>query len=105
MGRKNEGETTPAELTVIGAEEVAEIVAEAPAMEEKDLPYRVSSWRGIERLECIVCPWDTLEGEAVFLDHFVKIHAPDAAPQPVKPTTLFVEDRFGTVRQIEVGGK
>lgn len=55
--------------------------------------YRVSSWNGIRRLECVLCPFDTLDGEEAMDAHYLERHGPP--PPPPKPPTPPIYDRFG----------
>lgn len=69
--------------------EVAEVKAEPLAEPAR---YRVSSWNGFRRLECVLCPFDTLDGEEAMDAHYVERHGPP--PPPPKPPVLRLYDRF-----------
>lgn len=51
-------------------------------------------WKGLPRWYCKECPWDTLNGEEVAVEHVLVEHmgyTPEAAVQVPQPA----EDRFG----------
>lgn len=66
---------------------------------EAELPYTVGAWHGHAQFACKLCPWDTLEGEAAYWEHWRAQHAPPAPPKPL----VQAYDAGG--RPIEVGGE
>ncbi|MGE5619535.1 MAG: hypothetical protein ACM3US_09795 [Sphingomonadaceae bacterium] len=86
--RKPEG--APAGPEVEAAGPAVEVKAEPPAEPER---YRVSSWNGIRRLECVLCAFDTLDGEEAMDAHYLERHGPP--PPPPRPPTPPIYDRFG----------
>lgn len=41
---------------------------------DPDQPFLLGTWEGLAQWRCRFCPWDTLEGEAVALTHFINRH-------------------------------
>lgn len=54
------------------------VSASQPAPSEP--AYVVGTWCGIPRWQCLKCPWDTVESEAVMLQHIAERHAPPPPP-------------------------
>jgi hypothetical protein len=91
MKRKDE----PAEDLMAIAETGAVMVVEAePEQAEptEPAPYRENTWNGMRHWECAFCAWDTLEGEAEMMHHYISRHA---APEPAPAPTVIVYDRWG----------
>ena len=44
-------------------------------MSKTDEKPEIGTWKGQKQYRCRLCPFDTLD-EAVFVDHFAKVHAP-----------------------------
>jgi hypothetical protein len=61
--------------------------------EPEDERYTLGTWNNYTQWRCAFCPWDTLRGRDVMLQHFVHVHvgltAQPEAPRPV------MYDRFG----------
>jgi hypothetical protein len=66
---------------------------EAKAAYEPEQTFTLGQWGGIPQWRCTLCPWDTLDGEDAFWEHFAARHA-TPTPPPV-PRAVFVADRFG----------
>jgi len=64
-------------------------------MNEPAEHYTVQSWKGIEMLQCIVCPFNTLEGQATMVSHLVSAHFRPA--NPAATSFLPVATKFGGV--------
>lgn len=61
-------------------------------VEEVEL-FTLGRWGEFQQWKCTKCPWDTLEGEEVFMEHWRATHAP--APEPPKASMIARADRFG----------
>lgn len=44
-------------------------------MSKADEKPDIGTWKGEKQYRCRLCPFDTLD-EAVFVDHFARVHAP-----------------------------
>lgn len=63
-------------------------------VEELEPAYVQGTWNGLPMWTCTVCQWDTLEGEAVMLEHLRVQHLPPEPPAP-EPPLVQVYDRWG----------
>lgn len=54
-------------------------------------PFRRGMWGEYPQWACRLCPWDTLDGEDAFWEHYLARHAISVAYEPV----VQVYDRFG----------
>lgn len=66
-----------------------------PEPVESPLPWEELTWHGLPMLRCKLCPFDTLEGEAVMIEHIEARHAP-----PVREARPLVQvyDVYGNPR-------
>jgi hypothetical protein len=69
--------------------QIAEAVTTTPLL------YTLGQWRGMTTWQCAFCPWDTLEGESAFYEHYRSQHAQPAEPDEPPPPTIPVADRWG----------
>lgn len=60
---------------------------------EDELPWVMGMWGTFTQWQCTLCRWDTLEGEAAILEHYLAVHAPPKAPD--RPGVVLRADRFG----------
>jgi hypothetical protein len=60
----------------------------------KDL-FEVGKWKGLQQWRCKLCQWDTLDGEAVMVEHIVSTHFPP--PENSSGSKILRADRFGNV--------
>lgn len=78
------------EVTALAEFETA--VVPAPAAAEPAL-WTLGAWGEFVQWQCVLCPWDTLDGEEAMRAHYVTVHAP---PPPAAPApTVLRADRFG----------
>lgn len=68
------------------------LIPEAEASQEDPI-FTMGSWKGLPQWRCVLCPWDTLDGEAAMLAHYQANHAPP--PPPPAPVLIQAYDRFG----------
>ena len=54
--------------------------------------YTMASWGGHTQWKCNYCPFDTLEGEQIILEHIARNHFNPLAP---KPSLIAVADKRG----------
>lgn len=62
------------------------------AVEAEVKPWTETLWGTRARWACVLCPFDTLDGEAVMAEHYLAEHAPPA-PAPVERVQVY--DRWG----------
>jgi hypothetical protein len=80
--------------------EDSRITRPAPYEEEKqdpspERPYVMARWKSKPMWQCRKCPWNTLKGEAVMLEHVDKVHG-EKKPAPVaRPRVIVVYDKYG----------
>lgn len=55
--------------------------------------WTVGRWQTFKRWACALCTFDTLDGEAAMLAHYLAVHAPPPPPPP--PPVVQVYDRYG----------
>jgi len=80
---------------VISDQAPGEQAAPEPAVES---PYfTLGKWQGFVQWKCPFCPWDTLEGEQVALEHYNERHAAQTAPpeNPNPTGAILIANRFG----------
>ena len=85
-------QTQPDGGLMVIAETGAVMVVEAEPEQAEPAPYRVNTWNGMLHWECALCAWDTLEGEAEMMHHYISRHA---TPEPLPAPTVVVYDRWG----------
>ena len=73
-------------------DEAATVPDKKPALIAPDSRFHLLSWNNMPMWRCSVCPFDTLDGEDVIVEHYVREHVP-AVPPPV--VIIPVYDRFG----------
>lgn len=61
--------------------------------------FVVGSWKNYVQWQCALCPFDTLESEAVMREHIEKVHLPPP-PKPER-VALPLLDRFGNPIVVE----
>lgn len=55
--------------------EIAEMGAVAlEASDDSGQPFILGTWEGLTQWRCRFCAWDTLEGEAKALEHYISRH-------------------------------
>ena len=80
-------------LTGTGTDEVGEeATAQEPAADAR--PWTVGSWNGLPQHLCRLCPFDTLEGEAVIRAHYRERHG-SPPPEPPRRVVSQILDRWG----------
>ncbi len=64
-----------------------------------DGQWRPGEWRGLEKLTCIICQWDTLHGLEAARQHAAacsRCHP----PQPeTEPSPILVADKHGKIKE------
>ena len=80
-GKKTRIEVVTEEGTAVEMPGAPVVVEEAQP--EAEMPFSIGEWHGHARFACNLCPWDTLEGEAAFWEHWQARHAPPAPPAPM----------------------
>ena len=64
-----------------------------PVAVSDPVPWTVGTWGELPQWRCVLCPFDTLDGEAEIRAHYATVHAP---PPPAAPApTVLRADRFG----------
>jgi hypothetical protein len=64
--------------------------------------FQLLMWHDLPLWQCAQCPFDTLDGEEAFMQHWEKMHGPAPAPvipEPIGSGLLFVADKRGNVVQ------
>jgi hypothetical protein len=56
--------------------------------------FTLGRWQTFTQWKCAYCPYDTLQGEAVIMEHYQERHAPPPEPAPA-PRLIQVADRSG----------
>lgn len=65
--------------------------AEPELVEEQ---WKVGMWKGFERLECVLCGWDTLDG--IEAARARKAECPRCGPTPARPPSpVLIADKSG----------
>ena len=79
---------------VVALDETGAVVAldESDVADGSGAPFVLNKWNGLTQWRCRFCAWDTLDGEAEAMDHYITQHA---APTPPREGTIVVYDRFG----------
>lgn len=83
---------------VVVIEEMGAVVDDAvdgpdgQAVEADERPFILNKWNGLTQWRCRFCAWDTLDGEAEAMDHYIARHAAPVAPAP---SPILRVDRFG----------
>lgn len=60
--------------------------------DKAERPFILNKWNGLTQWRCRFCAWDTLDGEAEAMDHYIARHAAPVAPAP---SPILRVDRFG----------
>jgi len=60
--------------------------------------YRIGTWDKFPNYECLLCPYSTLDEEAM-VRHLTLVHAPPPEPQAETKTPRY--DRFGNLIEEE----
>ena len=77
------------ELDVAESQALAEVVEDA----DGQAIWTLGAWQTFPQWRCALCVWDTLDGEAAMVAHYLATHAPP--PPPAPPQTIVVYDRYG----------
>lgn len=80
------------EKTYVKPEQPGDVVSPAGNQAEPK-PWYTAEWGTLPIWRCVLCPFDTLDGEEAMLEHWNLAHV---HPEPVKPPSVIqIYDRWG----------